>query len=290
MKSFHAFLFVISLIFCFSSCKQKCYKTDNYFAQECPTDSAIIFAPDEVSITGQYEYGISFSPDGTKMIYGVQPSQNSSSYLMYSEYNEGVWPVPEKVKLLDRDYDGEMEAYFTPDGKAIYFAGYDTVGNCDIYKIGVNFKENVPEKLIASVNKGVVFYPTTSNFNRMFFADVKNRKILVADLNKDPITVTDPGFETFGHAFISPGEEFVLIDVRVDTVNYQRDIFVSFREEDGGWSELYDLGLKVNTEVSETCPSLSHDGKFLFFSRYNDLEGMSNIYWIPADVIYEARK
>jgi hypothetical protein len=39
---------------------------------------------------------------------------------------------------------------------------------------------------------------------------------------------------------------------------------------------------------SETCPSLSPDGRYLFFSRYNEPGGLSNIYWISSAVIAHA--
>jgi hypothetical protein len=46
----------------------------------------------------------------------------------------------------------------------------------------------------------------------------------------------------------------------------------------------------VNTEFAETCPSLSPDGEFIFFSRYNEPEGRSNIYWISANLMQTARE
>jgi hypothetical protein len=45
------------------------------------------------------------------------------------------------------------------------------------------------------------------------------------------------------------------------------------------------LGLEVNTEYAETCPSLSSDGQYLFFSRYDEGGAVSNIYWISSSVI-----
>lgn len=42
------------------------------------------------------------------------------------------------------------------------------------------------------------------------------------------------------------------------------------------------------SEHSETCPSLSPDGAFLFFSRYDEPDGIANIYWISSGVITSA--
>ena len=58
------------------------------------------------------------------------------------------------------------------------------------------------------------------------------------------------------------------------------DLFVAFRTADGDWGEAYNLGDTVNTPATNFCPSLSPDGKYLFFATYQD------IYWVSADVIH----
>lgn len=88
-----------------------------------------------------------------------------------------------------------------------------------------------------------------------------------------------------GHAFPSPDGSFMLVDSASLNGDGKQDIFVSFRQPDGSWGSLEPLGPEVNTEFSETCPSLSPDGRFLFFSRYNEPDEKSNIYWASADVI-----
>ncbi|MCG8528049.1 MAG: hypothetical protein MI748_16825, partial [Opitutales bacterium] len=65
--------------------------------------------------------------------------------------------------------------------------------------------------------------------------------------------------------------------------------FVVFRNDDNSWSKPQNLGSQINTDVSETCPTLSPDGNFLFFSRYNDLNGKSDIYWVDTSVIETIR-
>jgi OOP family OmpA-OmpF porin len=44
------------------------------------------------------------------------------------------------------------------------------------------------------------------------------------------------------------------------------DIFVCHRNTDGKWSEPKNVGAKINSSFQELCPSLSADGKTLFFS------------------------
>ncbi|MBE0665435.1 MAG: PD40 domain-containing protein [Candidatus Aminicenantes bacterium] len=49
------------------------------------------------------------------------------------------------------------------------------------------------------------------------------------------------------------------------------------------------MGAAVNSEFSETCPALSHDGKYIFFSRYNEANEVSDIYWVDAKILGELK-
>jgi hypothetical protein len=45
------------------------------------------------------------------------------------------------------------------------------------------------------------------------------------------------------------------------------------------------MGNKINSAFTETCASLSPDGKYIFFSRYDEPDEKSNIYWVSSSVI-----
>ncbi len=77
----------------------------------------------------------------------------------------------------------------------------------------------------------------------------------------------------------------MLIDSRGQENYGKLDIYLTYKQEDGSWSAPINLGPAVNTEYSETCPSMSPDGKYIFFGRYNDLNDKSDIYWISSDII-----
>lgn len=62
------------------------------------------------------------------------------------------------------------------------------------------------------------------------------------------------------------------------------DIYVSIRKEDGKWSEPKNLGNTINTPFQELSPSLSKDGKILYFST-NGRKGYGSF-----DVYYAVRK
>lgn len=59
------------------------------------------------------------------------------------------------------------------------------------------------------------------------------------------------------------------------------DLYVSRRQGDGTWGEPVNLGPEVNTGQPDYAPSLSADGKVLFFARGPEIYGI-NIASIPA--------
>ena len=58
---------------------------------------------------------------------------------------------------------------------------------------------------------------------------------------------------------------------------------------DGGWTDPVNLGPGVNSNYGESCPTLSADGRFLFFSRYDEKDEIAQIYWVDAMVVAEKR-
>lgn len=61
------------------------------------------------------------------------------------------------------------------------------------------------------------------------------------------------------------------------------DLYVSFREDDGGWTEAINLGEKINSSQSENRPFITTDGKHLFFN--SNVNGNRDVFWVDVDAI-----
>ena len=95
-----------------------------YYGQPPPGEKAVMFAPGIVSIERRYEYALSVSPDGKEILFSAEvPDQPSAVY--HCRIENGRWSMPEKVSLSGGKKKSEMEAFFTPDGRRIYFAPFD---------------------------------------------------------------------------------------------------------------------------------------------------------------------
>ena len=86
--------------------------------------------------------------------------------------------------------------------------------------------------------------------------------------------------EEFG-PYVTPAEDLLLF-VRTghpDNVGFL-DLWASFREPGGEWSEAVHLPGQISTRAHEICPVLSPDGRFLFFN--SSRAGNDDNYWVDA--------
>ena len=70
--------------------------------------------------------------------------------------------------------------------------------------------------------------------------------------------------------FIAPDESYLLFCST--RFNARQGLFIAFRLPDGTWTEAYNLGETINTERGVRFPTLSPDGKFLFFYSKMDIQ------------------
>ena len=265
--------------------------TGRYFGQKEPEGKAELFAPGLISLEGRYEFALSFSPVGDELLFSVQVPKTLAC-VYYTRIENGRWTEPRPVSLSKGAKKEEMEAFFSWDGRYIFFAPYDEGLDVRIWKMDIHEDGwHNPQPLKGQITDESAFFPTCSKKGTLYYSNITQGKIYKALLEKGVVEESgDAGLEFGGHGFISPDESFMLIDSIQDDGQGKQDIYVAFRNEDGGWSTPENLGEKVNTEHNETCPTLSSDRKYLFFSRYNEPREISNIYWIDSRVIEEARR
>jgi Tol biopolymer transport system component len=262
-----------------------------YLGQKPPGMTAEIFASGVVSLEGRYEFGLGFSPEGDELLFtGAIPEEPSLVY--HSRIVDGRWTKPKLVNLSGGAKKEEMEAFYSRDGRTVFFAPYDEGKDVRIWKVGRGEDGwHDPAPLTGRIADESAFYPTCSDKGTLYYSNIARRKIYKATLEDGVVTESgEAGLDFGGHGFIAPDESFILVDATRDDGCGKQDIYVAFRNRDGSWSRPMNLGTEVNTEYSETCPSLSADGKYLFFSRYNEPGELSNFYWIDSRVIEEARR
>jgi Tol biopolymer transport system component len=61
------------------------------------------------------------------------------------------------------------------------------------------------------------------------------------------------------------------------------DLYIAFKDKSGNWTELKNMGDVINTNLPEANATFSPDGKYIFFSRGDD------IYWVSTKIIEDLR-
>lgn len=263
-----------------------------YFDQPAPGQVASIFAPAVVSQEGRYEYAVSWSPGLDQVLFTTEADGAPACVLHARRLADGSWSVPAPVSLSTGARSSEMEAFFAPDGRTVYFAAYDEMMDVRPWRvITIEDGWHDPQPLPGDPAQDPAFFPTCADDGTLYYTNLAQRTTFRARQDDDGRWRAEPaGLSHGGHPFIAPDQSFVLLDGRTDDSLGKRDLYVAFATDDGSWSEPVNLGPRVNSAHSETCPSLSPDGRYLFFSRYDEPGDVSQIYWVDAQVIETARQ
>ncbi len=230
-----------------------------------------IFGKDIISITDRYEYGLALSPDNTEIYYTAEGPGKGLTCL--TKRADGKWNPPARPTFTTDTSAFAMEAFFNHEGNKLYFAQMIGAPNPKIWYVNKTAAGwSAPVKLSSPVNDYNVFWATFSADNTMYFTRVSELAIYKSKLvNGSYNSVESCGLPFGVHPSISPNEDYMVF-------NHNSDIYVVFKNNTGSWGTPKKISTQVNTLSEETCASLSPDGKYMFFSRYNDTGGKSNIY------------
>ncbi|MEO0339627.1 MAG: serine hydrolase, partial [Bacteroidota bacterium] len=84
--------------------------------------------------------------------------------------------------------------------------------------------------------------------------------------------------------FVDPNEEYLIFCAQRPDGYGRGDLYISFKDKDGTWSESRNMGPKINSTGHELCPFVSQDGKYFFYTSKED------IYWVDAKIIQDLKK
>lgn len=296
---FSVFVFIIFI----SACKTDKSNTKDddsstkesfYFGQKPPRLIPEVFAPDVVSINGRFESTISFSPD-LKEVYFEAKHEDGVFQIYFSRLVNSAWTPIQKVNFTKGNKKEELHPFVSPDNKRVYFTAFDSIFLDEriwyVSRLENSWSDAI--KLDSPVNDDKVFFPNHAKNGGLYYFNLSEFKTYYAP-NKDGKFKEPQEVEIMGHhAFVSPNDDYLLVTAQSNEEENRKDndIYVYFKNQEGTWSKLMNLGATVNTTFSEKTPSISPDGKYLFFGRdERDIEpGLSNIYWVSTDVIEKLR-
>ncbi len=274
----------------------------DYLGQTTPGDTPVVFAPGIISKNTLEHSAAIFSSDRNEVYWVSRENQESLLSIWQMLKINNRWTKPEVFNPLG-DSINHFDPFLTANGEKVYF-GADNKGNTDIWfveKQGVNWSK--PQRLISSINTidgqcqaslttdGTLYYLDHRTINDNWTCDIlksrfKNGEYLRPDTLPEYInSVTSMDWTPF----IAPDDSYLLFSSQRGQ-NYG-DLYISFHDiHSDKWSEPINLGEQINTGSQETFPTVSPDGKYLFFTRWTNEENDMDIYWVSTKFIDRLRE
>lgn len=273
----------------------------DYFGLTPPGDIPVLFAPDIISKNTLEHSAAIFSSDGNEVYWVSRKNQESRLNIWRMLRINNLWTKPEVFNPLG-DSINHFDPFLTSNGEKIYF-GADSNGNTDIWFTEKQGKQwNKPQRLSLSINNldgqcqaslttnATVYYLEHRTINNNWSCDIlKSRIKNGVYLSPDtlPVCINSVSSEDWT-PFIAPDDSYLIFSSRRDR-KYD-DLYISFHDiQTETWSEPINLGEPINTGAQETFPTVSPDGKYLFFTRWTNEENDMDIYWVSTKFIDRLR-
>jgi Tol biopolymer transport system component len=294
----------IAIIVFLSACEKEKLPEPDYLGQKPPGMAPELFAPGIIS-THSYEHSApSFSPDGSIVLWTVVDKDYRGS-IFEMKYDNGKWSKPYRPSFADRTADDYYPS-FSSDGKKLYFSsrrkvpsGYPTDTDIRIWEVERNQnKWGKPVPFDTTISKGHDYAHSITKTGTLYFSRNPNGQTsmnisqatrangVYSESIRLPYTINSTGYED--GPFIAPDETFLIFESdRPEGINGSLDLYITFKNEDGGWSIPTNMGPKINSAFGERFARLSPDGNYLFFGSTR--AGNFDIYWIDARIIEELK-
>jgi len=268
-----------------------------YLGQKPPGMIPKVFATGIVS-TDKVELNAVFSKDH-KFFYFTRKNDNGLYQIWEMRMEDNSWSKP-AIAPFSGIYE-EADPFISYDGKYLLYISkkpdkrfgpphdiliMEWTGNYWSKPFNPGSPLNTPYNEI---------YPSLSQKNSLYFnsnrpggfgkRDIYHCKWMNGKFS-EPVNVGSPISSKYneGDVLIAPDESYIIF-VSVDRPDGigSGDLYICFKKGDSGWSNPINMGNNINSKGYDYCPIITHDGKYFFFCKYDD------IYWVDAKIIEELK-
>ena len=302
-----AILLLMSVI---SSCQKESATETNtntteligpYLGQTVPGMDPIKFVPNNSYLaSGSWWWRSSptFSPDGNEMYFTKYLTSSEVHEIWYAKSINGQWTAPQKTSFSTTNYDSDVK--FLQSKDTLYF--YSRRPGKFIFKVtrtSSGWSEPVALNIPLPANSGIVTSFTITKNKNIYFAMLEGSGYnwssadiyITRFVNGQYIQPEKLGFqiniENIGEVvgYVEPDERYMIFESNKAGGYGMNDLYISFKDDEGKWTNPTNLGAKINTSDEDSCPSISPDGKYFFFTTHKSGANGYSPYWVDVNAV-----
>ena len=293
-------LFILLLITAFSNfhCAKSIQHDIKYLGQKPPGLEPKKFAPGLVSTDSLVEFGSVFSKNGLEFYYGVDYGRKSDILAMF--YDGNKWT--EAVSIFQNDNHHGNDPFLSNDEQELYFISpmptnaEDSIPDFNIWfcrrsETGWSLPVLLPEFIntirgseyyISFSNEGDLYYSSNAlaNVDASFNFDIYRSELESGTFqHPEPLPESINTLDYEADVFVAPDETYLIFCSRRKEGHGQGDLYLSYKNEEGEWTDAVNMGGPINTDNHELCPFVTKDEQYFFYTSDND------IYWVSATIL-----
>ncbi len=271
-----------------------------YLDQEPPGLIPQLFAPEIIPVQSTFHCFPTITYDGKEIFWTMFDFDKESPFsrIIHMKEDGGFWTSPQTA-FFSGVYNDQCPL-LSQDDQRIYFssvrpkdAGVSTIWFAE--RRGDGWSEPQLFSIPPNSDLGARQHSFTSEKTIYFTGRFENAKYgvgiyysrFINGRYTEPIplpeNINTPHIDYT--PFISPDESFLLFaSSRYCEEKTETEICISHRQGENSWSDPQKLGKEINNGYTTTFPSISKDGRFLFFNRFVEL-GTDAFYWVDIAVL-----
>ncbi len=272
-----------------------------YMGQAPPHEGAEVFASGIVKPARGFHSAVVFNKAGDMACW----TEMEKGRTLCSRRIDDLWTPPELMPF-DPEY-GVREPMFAHGDRRLYYLSRRPLEHDPVTRERIWFVEHTGGSSWSApqvIDEVVTAHPTHWQFSLTAGGDLYFTSEIPGVRGEQDIYVArwhngafsepeDVGDEVNSDVrefcpFIAPDESYLIFSRSVPEEKGRSDLFISFPDPDGGWTQAVNMGDSVNSLHNETSPVVTPDGRYLFFLRVSG--DVNDVFWIDADIIDDIRR
>lgn len=261
-----------------------------FFGQKPPGLSPEVIAPGIVTTDEAFIGSVKFSPDMKEIYTSKKGGQYKDFTHLIIRYEDSRWQ--------DESVSDLKFPVFSKDGTILYkgnqYRERTESGWSEFKSMGAPFDDKLIMGISLSDKKAIFFshFDTPDrdgviSYSRFIDGKYEPSQKLGKEINNG---------SPLAHPYIAPDESYLMWDAVREGGYGDSDLYISFRQNDGSWGAVINLGALINTKQEESSPRVTPDGKYLTFWRGGSRvkedgsgEVFGSPYWVDVQIIETLR-